>query len=502
MQGEPHTVREKSASAGSVKVLIWLWLCMLAACSGTCGDHIAELTGSSGRVQRDRNAERGQFSDVSTGDRFRLGDGMRTGPDGRAQLALRPEGIAIVEPNTLMRFLSEQPGKNHERIALEEGTIDIERAPLDLEVHTAQAIARLSLHGQVRISSTPDAGDRFDVLVGRVSIDHDGSTEQLEKGQSLTLNGKTRVAAAPAAPAPAPSAAPAAVTNEPAPLPTPKSTGPTRADLALPHENAVLHTQSLPARVRIDLPPCEEAARVEVGSGARSNRIHTEAHAEHTIASLEVGTHRIRVRCGDVLDSDVTLRVQRDAATQELPRSAVRVDVEADGRSYTVHYQNVLPALGFSWPHAPKADHFTLVITHGKTIQRKPSSAPELELRAGELNEGAYGFLFESADGARSRESSLRIVFDNMARSAYLSEPPVGAAIPENTVTVAGGALSRSEVSVGAQVLPLDAQGRFRGQVSLAPDEDSLTVRVKHPQAGVHYYLRRIRGADIYSRPE
>ena len=46
------------------------------------------------------------------------------------------------------------------------------------------------------------------------------------------------------------------------------------------------------------------------------------------------------------------LHVIRDAATMELPKSAQRVDVEADGRKYTVRYQNVIPVVSVGWKDA------------------------------------------------------------------------------------------------------------------------------------------------------
>jgi hypothetical protein len=198
------------------------------------------------------------------------------------------------------------------------------------------------------------------------------------------------------------------------------------------------------------------------------------------------------VRCGDTVTSDVLLRVQRDPATQELPRSAQRVDVEADGRKYTVHYQNVLPAVTFVWPGAPSASSYTLVLQRGKKSQRYPAPGPRLELRPGELTEGELRYWFEEG-ATRSRESSLRIVFDNTARSAYLSEPRMGVPVEGPTVVVAGAALAKSEVTVAGQSLPLDAQGRFRGEVPVGAGDESIAVRVRHPLAGVHYYLRRIR---------
>jgi hypothetical protein len=152
----------------------------------------------------------------------------------------------------------------------------------------------------------------------------------------------------------------------------------------------------------------------------------------------------------------------------------------------------VLPAVTFVWPSAPEGSSYTLVLERGGKSQRIPSTMPRLAMRPGELSEGELRYWFEGA-GTRTRESTLRIVFDNTARSAYLSEPRMGVPVTGPTVVVAGAALAKSEVSVAGHSLPLDAQGRFRGEVPVAADEASITVRVRHPQTGTHYYLRRIR---------
>jgi hypothetical protein len=487
----PPTARARRRAPRPRSRLAWLWLVLCCASCSTCGDQIAELESLHGPVQRDHGSERGVFVTAQVGDLFVLGDGLRTGAGGHARLAIGPDGVALVQPNTLLRFLADEPGQRPERIALEEGAVAIEHAPLDLEVHTPRAIARLSERGKVLISTRPGGEERFDVLVGRVAISHEGQERELSTGQSLALPPPAGDVAAPAPrvePLPPPAAAP-----EPAAEAAAAPAASSRTDLPLPDEDAVLHVPTPPARVRVALPACEEAPRVEVGSGRRLSTLRGAPGSTQLAIALDVGQQRVRVRCGDSVSRDVLLRVQRDPATQELPRSAQRVEVEADGRKYTVHYQNVLPAVTFVWPGAPAGEGYALVLQRGARSQRYPAPAPRLALRPGELSEGELRYWFEDAAGARSRESSLRIVFDNTARSAYLSEPRMGEPVLGPSVQVAGAALAKSEVSVAGQPLPLDAQGRFRGEVPVGADDESIAVRVRHPLAGVHYYLRRIR---------
>ena len=48
-----------------------------------------------------------------------------------------------------------------------------------------------------------------------------------------------------------------------------------------------------------------------------------------------------------------TVRVERDAGTSQLPARAPTSLVDADGRGYTVYYQNQLPEVRVRWPNAP-----------------------------------------------------------------------------------------------------------------------------------------------------
>ena len=127
------------------------------------------------------------WSAAAEGDRFLLGDGLRTGKSGTAQLSLGADGMALVEPNTVLRFLDRDPrAGSGNRLSLETGVVRIDSGRLMLDVHTARALARVPEGASVRIISA--AGDtRFDVLVGRVAIDADGATKELAAGQTLAV---------------------------------------------------------------------------------------------------------------------------------------------------------------------------------------------------------------------------------------------------------------------------------------------------------------------------
>jgi hypothetical protein len=153
----------------------------------------------------------------------------------------------------------------------------------------------------------------------------------------------------------------------------------------------------------------------------------------------------------------------------------------------------VLPVVRLTWPNAPAATRYQLTLRRKDRTFNYELKKPSHELRSGELGEGDYDFRFTSDAGSASASGSLRIVFDNTARSAYLSSPAEGSSVEGSQILVAGAALLRSEVSVDGVPVPLDAQGRFRVTVPKDPTHGTVTVRVSHPITGVHYYLRRLR---------
>ena len=163
------------------------------------------------------------------------------------------------------------------------------------------------------------------------------------------------------------------------------------------------------------------------------------------------------------------------------------------GRRYTVRYQNLLPSVTLNWPDAPPAERYQAFIVPPRGKRRElPGQGSTRRLPAGKLREGEHRFWFQAVGGKRSKQGTVKIVFDNTSRTAYLSRPAVGEGVEAGAVRVAGAALSRSEVSVGELRIPLDRQGRFNAEVPVASERVALAVRVAHPATGVHYYLRRL----------
>ncbi|HEX5659242.1 MAG TPA: FecR domain-containing protein [Polyangiales bacterium] len=472
----------------------WLWLCLacLLACakSCSCGDaFLAQLQTYKGEVQRDEARAVNAWSEVANGERFHMGDGLRTGKLGSAQLSLAGSGVALVESNTVLRFVDRDP-RGKSRFDLEAGAVRIDSGDFDIDIDTPRGIARLGKSTSVRILSNDDE-TQFDVLVGQVAIDQSGTVEQLTAGQQLTVKGDEKLADAVGEDAG--SDAVSAPKTAAAARPVTGATGPQTAELSMPElDSMTLHAPSLPVTFRVQSPACKADKNEHPNADLDGKAATPESGGNGLLLSLaRPGAHRLNLRCDRRLVRQTTLHVIRDAATMELPKSANRVDVEADGRRYTVKYQNVIPVVSMKWSDAAPRGDYTLVLKRGSREQTYRSEKPSRDLPGLELAEGNYDFWFTSASGQKSSVGGLRIEFDNTARALSLSEPVDGASAEGNEVVVSGVALLRTQVTANGVPLALDPKGRFRAQVALNA-ERSVLVRAIHPSAGVHYYLRRL----------
>ena len=158
-----------------------------------------------------------------------------------------------------------------------------------------------------------------------------------------------------------------------------------------------------------------------------------------------------------------------------------------------MRYQNLLPTVSFVWPDAPRGDLFTLIVRKSGHEASYQVTEPQYVLRGEALSEGEYTFWFLDGRGGTSKTGTLRLSFDNTARSAYLSSPAEGSAPQGDRVLIAGTALARSDVSVDGRAIVTDGAGRFRFEARVEPGQRAVAVRIAHPASGVHYYLRRLR---------
>jgi hypothetical protein len=483
-----------------------LALLVLAACSTTCHDpdQLAELAARVGsEIERDEASTQGKWHDARLGTLFRVGDGLRTGGHSSAELALLPSGTANVSPHSVVRFMATPPRDPSRHVALELGELEVQAEQIDLDVHTPRAVAMVSRGSKLKLSMR-DGRERFDLVVGRVVLSYAGTKRALTPSQPVELNAANElVAAMPSAldagaeaghpdALPVVASLPDAGDAEAAAAPSPAQAATSRLPVASSPtalrlraiEPATLHVASTPVDVFLPADAC--------GAGGQLS-LDGQPLPRAGAVSLTAGNHRVLLVCADGSKHEARLLVKRDPARLELPKRAQSVRVEADGRRYTVRYQNLLPDLTFVWPGEADASPYTLVVRSGQRELTRSLAAAEHVLAGAALGEGEHKFWFRDANGRSSKPTTLRLAFDNTARSAYLSRPLEGSEVTSAPLLVEGAALVASKVSVEGTLAKLDEQGRFREEVQLTLDQKAVSVRVEHPSSGVHYYLRRLR---------
>jgi hypothetical protein len=279
---------------------------------------------------------------------------------------------------------------------------------------------------------------------------------------------------------------------------------PSAADVTVPGgESPVVHSPRGAAAVRIRFDGvCAGDALVDVGSGRATRTMFVSGALSAVVVPLAVGAHRYRVRCVDAgvpgeAKQTGTIQILRDGGAAPLPRSAPHDFIDADGRKYSVLYQNVLPQITVRWPHAPDQPTSLHLERGAGKVETIHAPSGTAVLPAGAVEEGSYRLWFEAdADGAtRSPDTTLKIAFDNAAPAAEVLQPVDGQSPAEGTVHVAGVALEGASVSVNGVAVQMDPEFRFRGDVPAPVGDRSIAIRIAHPLRGVHYYLRTLGGA-------
>jgi hypothetical protein len=477
----------------------------------------AELLEKDQRVERDFARAQNAWSNASSGDRLQMGDGLRTGTGAHALLALPGGGKLLVKSDTIVRFAkSLEQGAPGEQLEVLQGELTIETGSNALGVKTARGLVRLDRQSSIVVQADPRK-TRFDVRIGRVDYSVDGGRKTAAAGSSFELD----VLAASVETAPQPSAAstPAALSgkalapdaggaagaarasNSPEPEVTWAEPPPGALVTFHAGDTVTIHDPAPPSDVRVLFRACVQGSPVlELDRGNRREPVlRVRASAEGELrARVPRGTFRYRVSCaggpaGTAATQAGQLSVLPDAATRPLPLAPVTITADADGRRYSVSYQNRLPTVTLRWPYAPRADTYRLFV--------QPAAAERFEVDArqasvtlppGRLGEGLHRFWFETPAHKRSETGVLQVSFDYTARTAYLTSPRDGDALQGGRSRFTGGTLLGSTVHVQGAPLKLDAHGRFAAAVEIAAAVDGAAVRVAHPSTGIHYYVRHL----------
>jgi hypothetical protein len=283
----------------------------------------------------------------------------------------------------------------------------------------------------------------------------------------------------------------AAVANEPNPADT-EVPPPDYFNLEVrAGESFVVHAPEVPVAVSFDISQCKGRGAVEIAQPKR--RSVGEGHAN---VLLPLGARSYTLRCLDAkgapgrIVARGTAHVLADAGTRQLPLRAPTSLVDADGRSYTIYYQNQLPEVRVRWPNPPKSDKYKLEVD-GTAMS---VTSAEHEFESGSLRDGVHRVAFEAAE-RRSRTTTVDVRFDNTTATASLTAPVDRSFKVGDTISIEGLALPAWTVSVRGGTIEKVGADRFQGSVVTTAERPDIAVRLAHRRLGTHYYLRRASGS-------
>ncbi|MFN0251825.1 MAG: hypothetical protein ACKV2T_33420 [Kofleriaceae bacterium] len=240
---------------------------------------------------------------------------------------------------------------------------------------------------------------------------------------------------------------------------------------------------------------CKDGGFIEMDSNARFQTAKVSGGKDSANLMADVGQWAYRLRCssggGDSAPvASGRVRVMKDDGSRPLPKQAATVPIDADGRTWRISYQSVIPLVQVSTKGT--GSDFKLHIATGGKEQVFPGKGAKISVPGNKLDEGTYTYYLERDGVNDPKVSTLIIDFDNTAPQVYIQSPPPISAKPwEAQVRIRGALMPGWTAAAGGVEIPVDKQRRFVGTVDKPTGTTTLSIRLSHPQRGVHYYLRR-----------
>lgn len=433
---------------------------------------LAVLTGFTGRPERDFQAKMHKWVPAESGERFFDGDAARADALTTAHFRLGKRARLLLKPASQVRF-GRRAGTGALGVTVELGQVDVKT--------DAEALRLASIFGELAIDPKSvvqlrRAGKRLvaEVSLGRLEL-IDDPPRAFTAGQSVTLEIGGIVVdeeqkVVPAEPLPAPSERALRHPIEGSDL------------VVVAGETFWVHDPSPPTKVgfRSNV-PCDAPLRLSAGT-------HRVEGTEQVALQVDAGKHQYELRClGDPerIVGSGQFEILRDRGARPLPTYTPTATVHADGRKYTIFYQERLPQVTVTWPSAPPATAYSVSVD-GAAVH---SSAPTFGFAAGKLGPGSHELVFSAntTPPRTSRKTTVEIKYDAQAPTARVLEPNDGFA-PSDSMRVAGQAMPGFSVALNGKELELDAQRRFSTEASAS---GTLVLAFSRPGRGTHYYLRR-----------
>lgn len=504
MSRSVHRLRAGQGRAvRAMPLLCALLMAGLSAC-GDCGGskrplHVVatldEVHGSP--VERDDAAARERYRPAEVGDVFELGDGLRTGPSAHAVLHLRDGSRLSISPGTSVRFVVTGAASDEQAIDVRTGDAVLTSGHEEMRLRTHVGLAVLAAGSEVQLRR--ERGELwFRVQIGELRFnDAQGNAVAFRPGDAVRVG----IGMAVLREAPVPADKPPVAD----PLPEPDAPGIVRAQEAVRRDDGLSYRNlSVPAGESFSVHAAEVPVAIEFEFGKRcdgdaelrAGALRTRGRGAASL-SFSAGSRAYSLHCIDAAGRPKrgaaargTVRVLRDSGSLRLPPRAPTSQIEADGRGYTVYYQNQLPDVRVRWPNAPVAARYQLEVD-GKRVD---IPAAEHTFRSGTLGEGTHALTFRGGERS-SRTTTVQIKFDNAAPKAMLRAPADRGFSPGERVHIEGVALPTWKVGVAGGRIEKDDSDRFSGEVVTSAERPDVAVSLRHPRLGTHYYLRRAAGS-------
>ena len=237
---------------------------------------------------------------------------------------------------------------------------------------------------------------------------------------------------------------------------------------------------------------CAEGGFIEMDHDSRFRTAKVSAGKDAANLSVGAGSWAYRLRCSSASGDSAAvasgrIAVTRDSGNRALPKLPATNNIDADGRTWRISYQSVIPNFAIKYKGTDGA--LKLHLAAGGKEETFESSGTVVQVPGTKLKEGTYTYWFDRNGVKDPQVSTLVIDFDNTAPQVYIEAPENGTAW-QGDIEVRGAVLPGWTAAVDVITIPIDKQRRFSAKVG-KPAGQALAIKLSHPQRGVHYYLRR-----------
>ncbi len=443
---------------------------------------IAVLMEFTGRPERDFSVNMNEWSPAARRDAFFDGDAARTDKTSNANFRLGARARLFLRPDSQVRF-GRRSGSGTLGVTVELGQVDVGTVDEGVRLESLFGELALEAGSTVRLQRV---GSRLvaSVVLGRVEL-VGASPRSLGAGESLTLELGGLVVDGPSEGA---KEAARSARDEDNTVPaSPVSDLVVRAG-----ETFWVHDPEPPTRIGFQGEGlCPGSSRLRAGE--------QEVEGVGTLAlNFGGGKYKYALYCtdgGERLAAEGQFEVLRDKGAKPLPAFTPSATVHADGRVYTVYYQERLPQITVVWPSAPTGTTYELTLDGQVMSVAQPSVA----LPSGRLGPGTHQLVFSTTGTPKrtSRRTTVDIRVDAQATAARVAEPS-DRFEPGSPVSVAGQAMPGYSVMLDGTELTLDSQRRFS---TIASPQGTMALAFTRPGRGTHYYLRRPKSSEAPPSP-